>query len=162
MVDGNRTVESLDAAQIAAALGITKRAINKRSEREQWPYIEQAVRGGRLKVYSIALLPEDVRESIRRHAATQAASTATTSASYQAGAALARRLSIGAAVDARVLQRNREQGAAAAAGLVGEAKTRMDAKLDLLARLSAFSSARGLGQCAAMQEFCNAFNDGRI
>ncbi|HZF97873.1 MAG TPA: DDE-type integrase/transposase/recombinase, partial [Pseudoxanthomonas sp.] len=162
MADGNRIMETFDAAQIAAVLGVTKRAINKRSERENWPFAERAVRGGKVKLYPIGLLPEEVREAIRRAESLQAANAAATSAHYQAGAATARRLTIGAAVDARVVQRNCEQGAAAAAGLIGEAKTRMDAKLDMLARLSAFASARGLGQCAAMQEFCDAFNAGQI
>lgn len=162
MADGNRAVESFDAAQIAAALGVTKRAVNKRSEREKWPFIEQAVRGGKLKVYSIALLPEDVRESIRRAESLQAANTVVVSPHYQAGAALARRLSIGEAVNARVAQRSCEQGASAAAGLTGVAKARMEAKLDVLARLSAYAQARRLGQCAALDEFCTAYNAGEI
>ncbi|MBH1830497.1 DDE-type integrase/transposase/recombinase [Stenotrophomonas maltophilia] len=162
MADGNRAAESFDLPQIAEALNRNKSSVIRRAAKEGWAFIEQAVRGGQRRLYSLPLLPEDVQAALRRSQSLRAANTVAVSPHYQAGAARARRLSIGEAVDARVAQRSREQGASAAAGLVGVAKARMEAKLDVLARLSAYAQARRLGQCAALEEFCTAYNAGEI
>ena len=52
------------AKEIARALGITKRPIEKRAAKEAWPYIEQAVRGGKQRVYTYETLPEAVKAAI--------------------------------------------------------------------------------------------------
>lgn len=59
-------------------------------------------------------------------------------------------------------KREREGGQAQAAAITGKARERMEAKLDLLARLAAFARARAIGICAAMEEFCDAYNKGAL
>lgn len=162
MADGNRSVEQFDLPQIAAALNRNKSSVIRRAAKEGWAFIEQAVRGGQRRLYPLALLPEDVQSALRRAESLQAANAIAVSPHYQAGAIVGRRLSINDAVEARVAQRCREQGAAAAAGLTGVSKARMDAKLDVLARLTAYAQVRRLGQCAALDEFCRAYNAGEI
>src|SRR5574337_1167191 len=59
-------------AQIAAALGMAKSGVAYRAEREAWPYTEEAVRGGKRRVYDPAALPksaDDVRAALQARAA---------------------------------------------------------------------------------------------
>ncbi len=162
MADGCRTSEALDLGAIAAALNVAKRSVERRATKENWAFTQQIGRGGAKRYYNVNVLPSDIQAAVRRVLSLQAANTATTSPDFQAGAAVVRRLSIAGAVDAKVMQRQREQGGAAAAGLAGTAKARMDAKLDVLTRLSAYAQQRHLGQCAAMDEFCSVYNSGQI
>lgn len=56
---------SCDLQQIAGALYLNKRRLERRARREAWPYIEQAVRGGRKRLYPVASLPADVQAAIQ-------------------------------------------------------------------------------------------------
>lgn len=58
------TVETTDAAAIAAALGIAKRSVERRALKESWPFTEQAVRGGRRRLYALSTLPADVQAAV--------------------------------------------------------------------------------------------------
>jgi putative transposase len=51
--------------QIAEALGVTERSIQRRAEREQWPHERRPGRGGG-KAYHVASLPEPVRIALAR------------------------------------------------------------------------------------------------
>jgi len=51
-------------AEIAAALGFSRQAANKCATKESWPYQEEAVRGGRRRVYPLASLPKDVATAV--------------------------------------------------------------------------------------------------
>ncbi|MCC7484591.1 MAG: transposase [Burkholderiales bacterium] len=52
--------------EIAAALGIIKRNVERRAEKERWAYQEELVRGGRRRRYLVAGLPIDVRDALAR------------------------------------------------------------------------------------------------
>jgi len=52
------------AKELAAALGITDRAVRKRADEELWPYREEGSKGGRKKLYLYAALPRDVQKAI--------------------------------------------------------------------------------------------------
>lgn len=54
------------AAEIAQALGLTKRSIERRAEKESWPFEESAVRGGQQRLYPLASLPADVAKAVER------------------------------------------------------------------------------------------------
>lgn len=159
MADGG-AVSIYDCAAIADALGITKRAIELRAAKEYWPYTEQPVRGGRRRLFALPSLPGEVQAAVRRAAAIRAAESVTPA--FEEGQRIARRLGIGTAVDTAVAKRARERGSAAAAGLTGKKRERMEAKLELLQRLAAFAKARNLGTCAAMDDFCTAYNSGEL
>lgn len=53
-----------DVAVIAAALCVTARAAQQRAAGENWPFIEQPVRGGRKRLYEVSCLPADVQTAL--------------------------------------------------------------------------------------------------
>jgi putative transposase len=57
-------IASLDSREIAAALGVSDRAVRDRALRERWPYTEQPVRGGRKRFYRLEDLPVEVRAAV--------------------------------------------------------------------------------------------------
>lgn len=57
---------------IAAALGISKRAAEVRATRDAWPYQEAPCRGGRRRLYALADLPNAVREPVQAYLLEQA------------------------------------------------------------------------------------------
>lgn len=64
---------------IGAVLGLSKRAVEQRARRENWPYIEVASNGGKQRRYPPPTLPADVRDALiaaRMAAAKKAAADA--------------------------------------------------------------------------------------
>lgn len=57
----------IDLQLIADALGTTKRAVERLASRNVWIFEEEAVRGGRRKVFESENLPADVRRAVERH-----------------------------------------------------------------------------------------------
>jgi len=55
------------AKEIADVLSITKQTVMRRAQNENWLYIEEQVRGGKLRQYALSSLPADVQESIVKH-----------------------------------------------------------------------------------------------
>lgn len=159
MADGNHTPDRwLSTAELAGMPGMpsTERGVRKMAERDNWP--SRRKERGKGLLYPARILPAATRARI----ATWAANDMTTTPEFQAGASLARRLSIGETIDAKVERRSQEQGAAAAAGLTGVAKARMEAKLEILNRLHAYAQTLRAGLCAATTAFCTAYNTGAI
>lgn len=65
MADGNAPgPDAYETATIAAAVRVSKRAIELRAAKEKWAYTEQAVRGGRRRLYPLASLPKDVQAAV--------------------------------------------------------------------------------------------------
>lgn len=159
---GNQQRDAADVHEIVAALCQTKRGVLKRADREAWPYESRAVSGGQKRYYALIDLPAEVQDAIHRHRAIAAAETVTASPDFQAGATLGRRMAIADSVNTAVTKRTCEGGAITAAGLTGKRRARMDAKLALLQRLGAFAKARSLRLCAAMTDFCAAYNSGQL
>lgn len=162
MTDGSRTAEALDARALGEVLGISKRGVIKRAAIENWVFIEERVSGGQKRIYPVATLPEDIQQAVVRHRALRAAEAVAVNPALSVGRGVGRTLKLADAVNAAVTQRNREQGQAAAAGLTGKPRERMEAKLELLARLDGFMQTRGGGVCDAMNEFCDAYNSGAL
>lgn len=158
MADGSAAPTTYTIAEIATALNRHKTSTEKRAVKEAWPYSVRTTRGGQCRLYDPRLLPPEIRSALDRARALDAAA----SASFNEGSQLGRKLQISASVDAAVQKRTRNAGLVGAAALTGKARERMEAKLDLLARLAAFASARGLKQCAAMVDFCDAYNSGAL
>lgn len=53
---------------IAGAISLSKRGAEKRSVKEQWPFTEQPVRGGKKRLYNLASLPKDVQNGLTSQA----------------------------------------------------------------------------------------------
>ncbi|WP_372069733.1 DDE-type integrase/transposase/recombinase (plasmid) [Tistrella mobilis] len=57
----------LSAREIAAAIGVNKRAVQLRADRGEWAHVIQAHTNGRpIKLYEVARLPAEIREEIAR------------------------------------------------------------------------------------------------
>lgn len=70
MADGSIShCERVDLTQIAAALGLSKRAVEQRARKSEWRYVEQPGLGGRKRLYALRDLPGDVQAAIALHAA---------------------------------------------------------------------------------------------
>lgn len=52
---------------IAAAIGRDKGTVSRRAASGGWAFVEVSGRGGRIKMFDVATLPEDVRDALRRH-----------------------------------------------------------------------------------------------
>ena len=62
----------VDAAAIAAALGIEKRSVERRAIAGSWPYVEEPQRGGHKRLYAIATLPQTAQDALADRATAQA------------------------------------------------------------------------------------------
>lgn len=63
-------------AEIAAALGVTKNAVQRRANREAWPFEEASVRGGKKRLYATAVLPRAIRLKMAARTAIKAVKAA--------------------------------------------------------------------------------------
>ena len=57
--------QTLDARQIASALGLSERHVQRRAEQQGWRYLTVATLGGQKRMYDQAGLPEDVQDALR-------------------------------------------------------------------------------------------------
>lgn len=64
MPDGGAHFPTTDIAAAAMAMGLSKRALEKRATKERWPFAEVAVRGGRRRLYGLNDLPPDVQAAV--------------------------------------------------------------------------------------------------
>lgn len=64
MASVNQPAATADAREIALALGLHKSVIEKRANKEGWPYTEVAVRGGKRRLYTVAKLPSRVQAAL--------------------------------------------------------------------------------------------------
>lgn len=70
--DGAEFSARPDASVLAAALGIEKRAVERRAQRGRWPYVEVPVRGGRKRLYDLPGLPSAVKLALAEYHAKHA------------------------------------------------------------------------------------------
>lgn len=57
----------IDLKTIAMALRISRQATTERSNRENWAFTQEAVRGGQRKLFTLASLPKEVARTVKRH-----------------------------------------------------------------------------------------------
>ncbi|GAB6035846.1 Mu transposase C-terminal domain-containing protein [Fundidesulfovibrio butyratiphilus] len=57
--------DTVTAKEIAEALGVTERTIRRRADREHWDCTDQAVRGGRQRLYPLSSLPAPIQIAVR-------------------------------------------------------------------------------------------------
>lgn len=65
-------ISVVECWEIAAALGIELRSVQRRATKESWPAQNRAVRGGQKAFFAIADLPTDVQRALVRHRAKSA------------------------------------------------------------------------------------------
>jgi len=64
-------METIDLVEIAQAVSVSKRAIEKRATRNNWPYSESTCRGGKKRLYFMDELPAEIKEAINKHRSTE-------------------------------------------------------------------------------------------
>ncbi|MBA3028945.1 MAG: DDE-type integrase/transposase/recombinase [Desulfobacteraceae bacterium] len=52
---------ALTGEKIAELKGVGPRAIRKRAQKENWPFAEETCRGGKVRLYALEALPDDIR-----------------------------------------------------------------------------------------------------
>lgn len=57
---------AVTTGDVAAALGVSKRAVEMRAAKQAWPFQEETARGGRRRLYDAAQLPADIREALAK------------------------------------------------------------------------------------------------
>lgn len=62
----------MTAVELGAALGLSKSQIERRATKGGWPYRTQAVRGGKLRLYSVAALPQEIQTALSSRSLTVA------------------------------------------------------------------------------------------
>jgi putative transposase len=163
MADGTPMVQRRHCARDLVGLpGMpsTVQGVRIMAERERWTKHPKSC--GKGWEYPESALPEVTRRELQRRAAISAANSRTASTEFIAGASISRRVALKEKIDEAAARRIREEGLARAAGLSGNARARMEARLDLLARVDAFAKQHGLGICAAREAFCAAVRNGEI
>lgn len=63
------TAPEADFAEIAAALGVSKQAAQKRSTKESWPYREKSHPGGKKRLFPVVTLPPAIQNALLMHRA---------------------------------------------------------------------------------------------
>ena len=58
--------EEFKALEIAHALGMSRRGVQRRAEREQWPFQVRPALGGQTRFYAFATLPRGVQKALLR------------------------------------------------------------------------------------------------
>lgn len=145
------------AAEIASAMGVTKRSVERLAVRENWPFIEEAVLGGKRRQYPAASLPVEAQRELRRRDAIRAANAA-----VRAGEQAGRRELLTAHVDATMAARAQQQGAAKLAGLTGRPRQRAEARVDVVVAFENFAREVGLSMSAALPRFVAAYAGAEI
>lgn len=145
--------KSVTLAEVATALGVTKRAVEIRAEREAWPYVEEAVRGGRRRLYAVAALPADVRRAVQAHQLNAAIATASP---MSPPAALAADLPAGVSPSLAPAVPFLE------ADLTDRQRLERDARLGVLAALRRLQADTGCSQEAALTTLLTNARAGRL
>lgn len=133
---------SFALSEIATASAISKRTIERRATRQQWPYIERPVRGGMQRLYAFKDLPADLQAALaiagrvtpavssapasRAGAAPSAARTSPTGAAALSSSPAARKAAV-ATQTAESLWGRHERAAPGCKARAGQLKAAVDA-----------------------------------
>jgi putative transposase len=153
------------AAELAQALGLSKRAIARRAAAEGWAFEETTARGGTVRSYSVQALPAALRAKLvwqPQPTTSTPAARAAARAAAQAGQAEAATQALAGAVQAAAAAQ-RSQVALRQAGEMGAAaQARMDARLAVVraADLFAANAGQGLPADQALMMFVSEYTAG--
>lgn len=139
-------------ATIAEALGVSKQAIAQRAEREAWPFSEEAVRGGRRRLYEPATLPKDVQKALGDQVAKRLSLSVVSSAGSSSPAASAG-AGVAALLPAPVLS---------AAELTDRQRLERDARNGVLAAIRRLQADAGCSQETALTTLLTNARTGRL
>ncbi|HVJ53484.1 MAG TPA: transposase family protein [Aliidongia sp.] len=147
------------AETVATAMGVHRTSIVRRAERESWPHVTGAVRGGRQHLYTVQSLPAEIRTAVMAMLAKEEASSA---AALAAGTASAARLKLAATLDDRAATAARQLGLAQFMRLPEPRQRKAEARAVLVELARRYVSTSGLPKKRGQELFAHQYNDGGI
>ncbi len=153
------------AAELAQALGLTKRAIARRAAAEGWAFEETTGRGGTVRSYSVQALPAALRAKLvwqPQPTNTTPAGRAAARAAAQAGQAEAAAQALASTLHAAASAQRGQVALRQAGELNAAAQARMDARLAVVRAADLFAAETGRGMPAdqALMLFATHYNAG--
>ncbi len=153
------------AAELAQALGLSKRAIARRAAAEGWAFEETTTRGGTSRAYSAQALPAALRAKLvwqPQPTSTTPAARAAARAAAQAGQAEATAQALASTLHAAATAQRGQVALRQAGELGAAAQARMDARLAVVraAELFAAEGGHGLATDQALVLFAAHYNAG--
>lgn len=147
-------MNNIDLTLIAAALNLSKSAMEKRAKRENWAYTEEAVRGGKRKLFALADLPKEVAKRVEI---------------YQRGSSATKELAIVAQVRAEVAAERQSIMKKAELNLRKVAEihapgqqARFDSRYTIVKSWEAWYAAHPMGKKVSYWAYADAFNANEI
>lgn len=143
-------------AQVAEALGKAKSSVAERAQRDAWSFVEEAVRGGKRRLYDPATLPKDVRAALlQRAVGAVAAAPVTVSPAVPPSAAGVLTAGAGTSLPVPAVS-------FAPADLTDRQRLERDARNGVLAALRRLQADTGCSQEAAMTTLLTNARAGRL
>ncbi len=158
------TKDYFTALELAELMGISPRAVNKRANREGWPFklVDGRARGGKIKLFRRAVLPVEWQARIASLRAAQAAASIAPDSPELAGFTAARNYLEDLQREAEEKRLIKERGLAAFAALPEARKRSAEACYEILQMKDAFIAAGGFKPSQGIALFCAAVNEGRV
>jgi hypothetical protein len=149
--------------ELAALMGVSRQAVQKRAGREGWPYEWADGNGGKVKRYRRGILPIDYQACIAKLRTTQAAALIGGPDSPElAGYEAARNYLEDMEREADAKRLIKEKGLAAFAELPEARKRSAEACYEILRMKESFVKAGGFKTTRGTDLFCAAVNEGQI
>lgn len=141
------------ANQIAEALGVSKRIILIRSEKDSWAFELKKGRGGQIRHYAIADLPIDVQTAINKQTPTEQDTNIAHRAINAATFALKSQ-----ATNQQITAQQKQASLKAFAGISGINQARAVEKVNILTAAKKHQRRTGQPKVKAWTEFCDHYN----
>jgi hypothetical protein len=142
-------------------LPTTKYGIVKKAKRENWESRPRQGRGGGLE-YNINSLPLETQRALAVKSTNESIKARESAPAYKLGQVEAAKLSIKAKAEKNINKNLRLESLLKAEGLEPMAKTRMNAKLEIIKLWEEFFKNCTEGKTAGQHLFCYAYNQGQI
>ncbi len=140
------------AAEIAEAMKVAKRSVERRAAREQWASRPRAGRGGGVE-YVVSKLPQDVRIAVARK-------VTSTSAIAHEGALIVRAQKLAQTTSTTARTARRVGGLAEVQAMPTWARQVAEARVSVLAALDRFTATSGLSRAKALDAFAAQYSAG--
>lgn len=163
------SAETVTIKQVAEALGRDLSSVKRRAAKQQWLFREEAVRGGRRRLYPIASLPPEIRQALNERAGIEAAQAvldqgAAELAEMQGARTYAQQRKAEESDQAEQRRAEKAAGMRQFAALPADSPRRLRAKARETALLSMWQlrRERKLALRPAMVEFVRRANEGEV
>ncbi len=145
---------SVDFSVIAAALCLSKRAIEIRANREEWPHTTVTGRGGKRKLFELSTLPKDVAKRVEIYLRGQSATKEL---------AIVAQVRAAVAAEREVVKQKAETNLRKVAEVYAPGQqSRFDDRYTIVKSWEAWFAAHPMGKKVSYWAYANAFNTNEI